>query len=281
MATDLSRTPVLIGAAAHTSRITDPSEAPDALDILTMVACDAGADAVGEPGLNSMLTHVWTVNSLSFGGMDPTAAVRERLGVGDADVRYSTVGGSVPQVLVNRATELILSGRRPLVLIAGAEALATQKRVAKSGVLEGRVQLPPLEERANLWPPMDLDPGTHPVETRHGLGLPVLVYAMIETALAHAYGHDPVTHRKYMSMLMDRLNAVAARNPLSWFPTRRTAEELSTPGPENRWISFPYTKHLCSVMDVDMGAAVVVTDALTASRVWTRGRRGGLSPRWR
>jgi acetyl-CoA C-acetyltransferase len=103
------------------------------------------------------------------------------------------------------------------------------------------------------------------VEQAHGLGTtPVLSYAMIETAVAHAAGNEPAAHRRAMAQVMDRLNAVAAGNPEAWFPTRRTDQELATPGGDNRWVSFPYTKHLCSVMDVDMAAGVVVTDARTA-----------------
>jgi acetyl-CoA C-acetyltransferase len=271
MALDLSRTPVVIGGGVHTNRISDISRAPDTLDLLEIVAREAAADA-GADDLLRRLTNIWTINSLSFGGADPTAAVRQKLGVGaSTEVRYSTVGGSVPQVLVNRAAQLVLSGARPMVLIAGAESLATQKRIAKTGVLEGRVKLPPLEERPNLWPPMDLAPSTHPVETQHGMSLPAIVYPLIETAVAHAEGHDPQSHRRYMANLMDRLNAVAATNPESWFPTRRTADELASISDENRWISFPYTKHLCSVMDVDMAAGFLVTDAQTA-------REAGLAP---
>src|SRR5581483_4180071 len=213
----------------------------------------------------SDLTHVWTISSLSLGNANPVDEVRRRLGAtAETEVRYSTVGGSVPQVLVNRAAALVASGARPMVFIGGSEALATQKRVAKNGVLEGRVQLPPLEERASLWPPMDTAESIHRVETAHGLGPPVVVYAMIETAIAHAAGRTPIEHRRYMAGLMDRLNAVAAENPHSWFPTRRTAEQLARVDDQNRWVAFPYPKYMCSVMDVDMAAGFFVTDAQTA-----------------
>src|SRR5262249_24883094 len=116
MALDLSRTPVVIGGGVHTNRITDTSRAPDTLDLLEIVARKAVADS-GAGDLLSRLTHVWTINSLSFEGTDPTTAVRQRLGVGTpTEVRYSTVGGSVPQALVNRAAQLVVTGARPIVL---------------------------------------------------------------------------------------------------------------------------------------------------------------------
>ena len=74
-----------------------------------------------------------------------------------------------------------------------------------------------------------------------------------------------------MGELMAGLNSVAAGNPYSWFPERRDADELVTVTADNRMIATPYPKYLNAVMDVDMSAAVIVTDAETA-------RAGGLGP---
>jgi acetyl-CoA C-acetyltransferase len=63
---------------------------------------------------------------------------------------------------------------------------------------------------------------------------------------------------------MARFNAVAADNPVSWFPQRRGPEEIMTVTPDNRMVNFPYPKYVNAVMDVDMAAAVIVTDAATA-----------------
>ncbi len=41
-------------------------------------------------------------------------------------------------------------------------------------------------------------------------------------------------------------------------------------------IYFPYPKYVNAVMDVDMGAAVIVTDAATAALMGPRRRRGRL-----
>ena len=49
--------------------------------------------------------------------------------------------------------------------------------------------------------------------------------------------------------------------------------------PDNRMIHFPYPKYLTAVMDVDMAAAFIVTDAATARFVGPRRRRGGLPAR--
>src|SRR5581483_11265751 len=131
MTIDLAKVPVVIGASVHTHR--DDGTSPDALDLLELVIRGAAEDAGAGVRLSD-LTHVWTISSLSLGNANPVDEVRRRLGAtAETEVRYSTVGGSVPQVLVNRAAALVASGARPMVFIGGSEALATQKRVAKNG----------------------------------------------------------------------------------------------------------------------------------------------------
>ncbi len=264
---DLSRTPVLVGAGQHTNRIEDPLAAPDPFTLLETVARAAAADA-GDPGLLGRLTHVWLVNSLSLRHPDPAGELARRLGATPGEARYSGVGGAMPQWLVNRASELVLRGERPLVLVSGVEALATLKRAKRAGV---RVAWPKGDGQPELWPPLEPDFGVLPAEIAHGLAQPTHMYALIESAIAAAMGHSPAEHQRWMGRLMEGLNPVAAKNPNSWFPTRRDAHELVTPTAQNRRICFPYTKYLNAVMDVDMAAAVLVTDAQTA-------REAGLAP---
>jgi acetyl-CoA C-acetyltransferase len=162
----------------------------------------------------------------------------------------------------------VATGARPRILITGAEALATRKRARRHGV---DLDWPSAPGWPETWPPLEPDMGTHPVEKAHGLEQATTMYALVESALAHAAGRGPDAHRRAMGELMERFNAVAAANPRSWFPTRRSASEITTVTADNRMICFPYPKYCNAVMDVDMGAAVVVTDAATA-------RAAGLGP---
>jgi acetyl-CoA C-acetyltransferase len=213
------------------------------------------------------ISHCWMVHSLSLRHGDPAPHLAARLGIEKAETRLSGMGGNIPQWLVNRAADLVAAGDRPCVLITGAEALATRRRARKLGV---ELDWPSSKGWPDTWPPIEPDVGTHPVEKAHGLEQATSMYALVESALAHAAGHDPAAQRRTMGDLMDRFNAVAAANPLSWFPTRRRADELTTATPDNRMVCFPYPKYLNAVMDVDMGAAVLVTDAATA-REWGLG----------
>jgi acetyl-CoA C-acetyltransferase len=263
--TDWTKVPVLVGAGQVTNREEDPVAAPDPFELMAasteLALAEAGKASVGD------ITHCWMVHSLSLRHGDPAPRLAARLGIEKAETRLSGMGGNIPQWLVNRAADLVAAGDRPCVLIAGAEALATRRRARKLGV---ELDWPSSKGWPDTWPPIEPDVGTHPVEKAHGLEQATSMYALVESALAHAAGHDPAAQRRTMGALMDRFNAVAAANPLSWFPTRRHSDELTTPTPDNRMVCFPYPKYLNAVMDVDMGAAVLVTDAATA-REWGLG----------
>jgi acetyl-CoA C-acetyltransferase len=265
VAVDWSRVPVVVGTGQVTNREEDPRSAPGPLDLMADAAGQAVARAGGIPAAG--ITHCWMVHSLSLRHADPAGALAARLGIQGAETRCSGMGGSIPQWLVNRAAELVVTGARPRLLIAGAEALATRRRAKKLGV---ELDWPSSKGWPDTWPPLEPDMGVHPVERSHGLDQATSMYALVESAIAHAAGHDPAAHRRTMGELMARFNAVAAANPISWFPTRRDAQEITTATADNRMIYFPYPKYLNAVMDVDMAAALLITDAATA-RHWGLG----------
>jgi len=278
---DWTRVPVVVGAGQVTNREEDPRSAPDPFALMEQAARLAAAGAVsgtaasgdgttgGGAGATVLrgLTHCYMVHSLSLRHGDPAAELARRLGASGAEARCSGMGGSIPQWLVNRAAELVAAGGRPRVLIAGAEALATRRRARAQGVT---LDWPTSEGWPDTWPPLEPDLGVHPVERAHDLVQATTMYALVESAVAHGAGHDPATHGLAVGALMAGLNAVAVANPVSWFPARRDATQIMTVTPENRMICHPYPKYVNAVMDVDMAAAVVVTDAATA-RQWGLG----------
>ncbi len=266
--TDLTRVPVVVGGGQFTNRIEDPESAPDPFDLMTEAA-NGAATSAGSKDWLTRLTHCWMVHSISVRHGDPAGEVARRVGApANAEKRTSGMGGNIPQWLINRAADLVRSGERPVVLVVGAEALATRRRAKKAGI---RLDWPSSDGWPDMWPPLEPDMGVHPLEDAHGLRQATTMYALIESAIAHAAGEDRAAHNRSMGELMAGLNAVAAANPYSWFGVRRDAAELVTVTPDNRMISTPYPKYLNAVMDVDMSAAVIVTDAETA-------RANGLAP---
>ena len=89
----------------------------------------------------------------------------------------------------------------------------------------------------------------------------------------------PDDYRRQIGELFAPMSAVAAKNPLAWFPVERSAGELVDATPANRMVAYPYTKYVISVMDVDLAGALIVAshevaDALGVPadrRVYLRG----------
>jgi len=262
---------VLVGAGQHTNRQEDPEQAPDPFDLMELAARRAAEGAVGRARSSELLTsvtHCYAVHSLSLRHSDPAGVLAARVGASAAAARTSGMGGNVPQWVLNRAAEQVVAGERPLVLVAGAEALATRRRAKRQQL---KLNWPGDGGWPDTWPPLEPDLGVHPVERAGGLDQATAMYALVESAITHDRGRSPSEASAAMGALMARFNEVAAGNPYSWFSLRRSAEEIATVSADNRMIFHPYPKYVNAVMDVDMAAAVLLTDAETA-------RAFGLSP---
>ena len=64
-----------------------------------------------------------------------------------------------------------------------------------------------------------------------------------------------------------RFSAVAQHNPHAWNRDPVSAEEIWQPGPDNRMISWPYTKLMNSNNMVDQGAALILTSVEKATHL--------------
>jgi acetyl-CoA C-acetyltransferase len=89
--------------------------------------------------------------------------------------------------------------------------------------------------------------------------VPAQVYPLFESVLADRSGRTFDRQRTELGRLMAPFTAVAATHPSAWFRERSTAEALADPSPDNRITAEPYTKRMNACLDVDQGAALVVT----------------------
>lgn len=74
-------------------------------------------------------------------------------------------------------------------------------------------------------------------------------------------------HRRRIGELWARFNAVAVNNPHAWIRKPIAAEDIWRSSPENRMISWPYTKLMNSNNMVDQAAALVLASAEAATRL--------------
>ena len=263
-------TPVLIGCGQVTDK-RSPEEGSTPIELMAQVAREAAADAgPGQALLDSIDAIVavgLTVDSPESGsgakGMvrNVPQAVCTALGIDPAEKRYTHTGGNTPQMQVNRYAEKIARGDVSALLLVGAEALSTMISRLKQGM-----DLDAWMDDSGGEPQMlgDSRAAASDHEMLYSMQTPSVTYPLFENALRGKYGRSLEAHRKKLGELYEGFNAVAAENPLSWFPTRRSAEEIASVSDSNRYVGFPYTKFLNSIIQVNMGAAVIMTSVAKA-----------------
>jgi acetyl-CoA C-acetyltransferase len=253
---------VLIGCGQvnHRDEIDPETRSVEPVDLMAAAARQAADSRVIEA-----VDSIRVVNVLSAHYRDPALLLGQRIGAANFRTLYSPVGGNVPQSLVNQACLDIQAGRAGVVLLAGAETWRTRRGLkAKGGKLEWTVQdeSVPMAEVSGDDVPMAGD-----AEIRIQLNRPAYVYPLFEQALRAANGESIDDHLERVGELWARFNAVAVGNPNAWIRKPVTAAEIRQPGPQNRMISWPYTKLMNSNNMVDQGAALILTSVGQAQRL--------------
>ena len=251
--------PVLVGFGQSTQRSDDPPQALEPIALAAQAARRAEEDAGA-----ALLRHVDSVrvvNMISWDYGDHPAALAAALDMAPPRDRvYTTMGGNSPQFLVNATADDIASGEIRVALIAGAEAMHTQRQArARKDRLPWRAAAgsAPRTIGDGRW-------GTQEEEQRHGAAMPIHIYPLFENALRAAAGWTIEQHRTQLGRQCARFSEIASKNPYSWFRQAKSADEIATVTADNRMIGFPYAKFMNSILDVDQAAAVFMTSAATA-----------------
>ncbi len=252
--------PIIVGAGQVTQR--PGTERPrEPLALMAEAARLAEADARAGDLLHG-LDSIRVVNIFSWPSKAPAHDLSNALAVAPREQIYTALGGNTPQWQVNEAAERIHNGELKLVLIAGAEGMYSARRARTKGVDLG------WSPRGNPTPNVgDNRPGVNDAEAKHGATLPTAVYPLFENALRAHYGRSIDAHRDALGELFAPFTEIAAANPYAWFREAKSAHEIATATPSNRYIGFPYTKYLNSIIDVDQGAALLMTSVGEARRL--------------
>jgi len=254
------RLPIIVGVGQVTQR--PETERPrEPLALMAEAARNAEKDARAGDLLHE-IDSLRVVNILSWPSKDPPHDLAQALAVSPRERIYTAVGGNTTQWQVNEAAEAIHRGDTKVALVAGAECMYSARRARPKGIDLG--WSPRGTPRVDVG---DIRPGTKEAEHKHGANIPVNVYPLFENALRAHYGRGLDEHRQALGELFAPFSAAAARNPYAWFRDAKTAQQIATPTAENRYIGFPYTKYMNAIMDVDQGAAILMTSVDEARRL--------------
>jgi acetyl-CoA C-acetyltransferase len=255
------RTPVLVGIAQVEQRERDPLKAKEPLELMVEATKLAAEDA----GSRELLARADAVRVIR--GMwpysDPARGVAQRVGAASAKSAITPYGGNFVQTALNQTALEIQSGKVDIAILTGAECGHTQARARKQNVKLAWSEAPGTPDvQIGRDAPM-----SHEAERKADVRRPVQMYPVFENALRYARGETLPQHLARVSQLWAGFSAVAAKNPHAWIRDAKSAEEIRTPGPDNRMISFPYPKLMNSNNNVDQGAALILTSVETAQRL--------------
>ena len=256
-------TPILIGCGQYTLKEQN-QDSPESIFDIVEYACKSAAEdsSIGE-SIWSKIDTVYGVNSISAGN-DLPLVISEKLGCKPEKYVNTTIGGNTPQWLVNLAAEEISKGNIQTALLCGGELLKT----TKGGVsLERLAAAKPDIQGMSFDVIGDGRNGTNNHEIAHGLAMPVDVYPLFENALRHHYGHSIEEHQKYIGNLYERFSKVAANHPDSWFKKPMSANTICEVTASNRYVGFPYTKFMNSIISVNQAAALILTSVANAKKM--------------
>ena len=182
-------------------------------------------------------------------------AVLNACGVSPSKVIYSSAGGEQPQTLVAELCKLLSQGDVEVGLIAGGEVTGALKTALKNKIkLDWQVASEGEYEDRGAKTDFISE-----YEIRNGLGLPPQTYAAMDQALRARLNMSNTEYLKYFGEVYSRLSTVAANNPFSQFPVKRSAEFMATPSKENYPVFDPYLKWHVAQDAVNQAAALILT----------------------
>jgi acetyl-CoA C-acetyltransferase len=255
--------PVLVGVGQVTERDFDENSSSP-LDLMEQAVLLAVADAGINKSALADLDTLAVVKSFREPTRNSPESLANRLGATRATQWLMPDGGNGPQYLVNRFSEAIARGESRFVLFAGSEAMATGRKIVKSTGNQPAWQEPASSDPVYLVADTPLST-EH--EDKHGLRVPSGFYAMSENALRHHYGRSIADHQADIGKLFSRFTEVAAASPHAWYPIARTPEEIANPSDRNRFVSWPYTKYMNAMNQINQSAALLLTSVAHARQL--------------
>ncbi len=263
------RIPVIVGVGEIVDRPKQIEEGLEPLTLLEQALERAEADSGGK--LLSDIGSLDVVNFLSWRYRDPERQLAQRLGITPAHLYYGPVGGESPIRYIHEAAQRIARGECSVAAVCGAEAQSTATKAERAGIT-----LPWTPFAHDVEEPKRGAAFQKPLAVKLGVFRPVTVYPFYEAASSAHWGQTPRQALAESGELWSRYSEIASHNPNAWLKRHFSADEITTPSPDNRLIAWPYTKLMVANPTVNMGAAVLLTSLARARR--RRHRRGSSRP---
>ena len=192
-----------------------------------------------------------------FGASDNFArSVGRRIGADPARAILEVVGGQGPQRLVNELAHAVARGEMGTVLLVGAEAISTVRRLQAQGETRDWSEAVggQLEDRG-----YGTDGLASPELAAHGARAPIQLYALFENARRARLGLGRRAYARALGELLAPFTQVAAANPHAMSREVLSAAEIATVDARNRLVADPFPRRVVSRDQANQGAALILT----------------------
>src|SRR3954471_2875627 len=251
------RIPIIVGVGEIADH---PAELTAGLEPLALL--EAAVRRAGEDTGAALLNEIDSLgvgDFLSWRYRDPEQLLAARLGINPAHCCYGPVGGESPIRFLHEAAQRIARGEAKVAVVCGAESQSTATKAERA-----KITLPWTRFAHDVPEPKRGAAFQKPLAVALGVFKPITVYPLYEAATAAHWGQTPRQALAESGELWARFSAAAAANPQSWIKREVTADEITTPSPDNRLIAWPYTKLMVANPTVNMGGAVLMTSLARA-----------------
>jgi acetyl-CoA C-acetyltransferase len=270
-----ARIPVIVGVGQLNDRPKDDVSGLDTLQLMKAALERADGDAGG--GWIGRIELLDVVDQMSWPTMTwPSTeriapALAAALGIVPARLGQTPdPSGDGPVRLLNEAANRIALGEVQVVAIVGGEALRTGSRRAALAAQQAAEQKARNPDASSAKPEKKeflrevSKRNFKPLLSKYGLIAPSDIYPLYENACRAKWGQSLAEAQLESARIWAGMSDAAVENPDAWLPKRCAPEEILTPSPDNRPISFPYNKLMVANNNVNQGAALIVTSLAAA-----------------
>lgn len=254
-------TPIIVGVGFDEDRSLDPTQCPEAYQLMVR-AVRRAADDAGSAALVNQIESI-SVPQGMWQYRNPGKLLADALGCPSARSILAHFGILQLQLLSDLC-RAIVAGEQHVGVITGGEA---KFREVRAKITQQSVWN--TEEPADAPAPdaylMSPDPFCSELESLRGMRSPVEFFAIIESAIRYRQRLGLEEHRDRIARLYSGFSEIAARNPHAWDREPVAADVIRNPSPQNPMQAFPYNKLHCSQWNVNRGVAIFVCSAAKAA----------------
>ncbi len=256
---------VIVGVGEVVEQVPEDLEtASSPLELMVAAALKALNDA-GKQELKDVVDTIAVIRTTSDSGAtlkspfgDPDnypRSVAHHLGINPENAIYSRVSGHTPQALINQFSAEIRKGEKEAVLIVGAEAVANQKALKKSGIktdwrndIAGQMH----DQGPDGYVTVDISQMYNEL-----LNIPAM-YSLFENARRAELGKSQVDYAKDCGALFAHFSQVATKHPNAMFKQEYSAAEISELSKSNNAVTDIYTRAMVAKDGVNLGASIIL-----------------------